>query len=199
MGRGYKFRWPNSQAVRAYFVENALYWIQTFRLDGLRLDAVHSIRDEGKPDILEEIAEKIRQCVDWPVHLTIENDHNEPHRLPRQDGSPVHYTAQWNDDAHHVLHVAATRETRGYYSDYGGARMLGRALAQGFAFQGEISQHRNAGLKAPSGELPPGAFVTFIQNHDQIGNRAFGERLDQLTSEPWKRSPASICCSRKRR
>jgi maltooligosyltrehalose trehalohydrolase len=105
---------------------------------------------------------------------------------------PVRYTAQWNDDIHHVLRVAATGQETGYYADYGETRLLGRALAEGFAYQGEHSRHRNAPRGGPSADLPPSAFVAFIQNHDQVGNRAFGERLSVLAPFPVVRALASV-------
>ncbi len=164
--------------VRAFIIGNALRWVEEFRLDGLRLDAVHAIIDDSDRHVLDELAERLRQAVDRPLHLLLENEDNDPSRLGRVDGKPVHYTAQWNDDMHHVLHVAATRETSGYYADYASdTDLLGKALAEGFGYQGQTMPYRGSSRGAPSAQLPPGAFVAFIQNHDQIGNRAFGDRL----------------------
>jgi maltooligosyltrehalose trehalohydrolase len=110
-----------------------------------------------------------------------------------RSGHPRTFTAQWNDDVHHALHVAATGEDAGYYAEYLGAtRLLGRAIAEGFAFQGEIMQFRGRARGERSGALPPTAFVSFIQNHDQIGNRAFGERLGALAPPERLRAIASI-------
>ena len=178
--------------VRDFFLENAEYWIDEFRLDGLRFDAVHAIRDDSRPDILQEIAERLRARFDRPLHLLLEHEDNEPERLERSGRNPVQYTAQWNDDVHHVLHVAATGEQSGYYSAYGDTQLLLRALAEGFAYQGEFMPYREGPRGAPSGHLPPDAFVGFIQNHDQIGNRAFGERLSKLASEPAQRALAGV-------
>jgi maltooligosyltrehalose trehalohydrolase len=122
----------------------------------------------------------------------LENENNDPNRLMRPAGKPDLYTAQWNDDIHHVLHVASTHETSGYYAAYGQAELLGRALAEGFAYQGEIMPYRNAPRGGPSAGLPPTAFVSFIQNHDQIGNRAFGERLSSLAPPEAIRALASV-------
>lgn len=183
---------PNARPVRQFVIENAEYWIGEFHLDGLRLDAVHAIKDDSRPDILEEIAERVRSRFDRPVHLLLENEENEPERLRWKDSRPVRYTAQWNDDVHHVLHVAATGQSSGYYVDYGETRLLGRALAEGFAFQGENSPYRGRPRGGPSGALPPLAFVAFIQNHDQIGNRAFGERLSVLAPARVVRALASV-------
>jgi malto-oligosyltrehalose trehalohydrolase/4-alpha-glucanotransferase len=169
--------------VREFFIHNALYWIEEFHLDGLRLDAVHAILDDSPRHLLQELAERVRAAApDRPIHLILENEENETGRLKRcADGRPRWYTAQWNDDVHHVLHVAASGEDTGYYGDYkSDSWKLGRALAEGFAFQGEIMPYRGRRRGEPSALLPPTAFVAFIQNHDQIGNRAFGDRLSAI-------------------
>ncbi|ARP82196.1 malto-oligosyltrehalose trehalohydrolase [Bordetella genomosp. 8] len=160
------------RAVRQFFAENALYWLHEFRFDGLRLDAVHAIKDVGW---LEEMAGFVRTHLpaDRIVHLVLENDDNQVH--PLENG----YQAQWNDDGHHVLHQLLTGESEGYYSDYAShpAQRLTRALSDGFIYQGETSEHRGGPRGEPSAHLPPTSFVLFLQNHDQTGNRAMGERL----------------------
>jgi len=172
--------------VRDFFIANAVYWLREYRFDGLRLDAVHAIRNDGPVHILEELAETVGRVLpqDRHVHLVLENDANQARFLDRQEtGTPKYYVAQWNDDIHHVYHVLATGETQGYYADYTDNLLdrLGRCLAQGFAYQGEPSPHRESEPRGePSAHLPPEAFVAFIQNHDQIGNRALGERLTRL-------------------
>ena len=131
------------------------------------------------------------------MHLVLENEKNEARRLARgADGKPLHYTAQWNDDVHHVLHTAATGEDKGYYADYlGDTEKLGRALAEGFAFQGEMMEYRGEPRGEPSAGLPPTAFIAFIQNHDQVGNRAFGERITAIASpRRCAPSPRCTCC-----
>jgi malto-oligosyltrehalose trehalohydrolase len=165
------------QPVRRFFVENALYWIHEFRFDGLRFDAVHAIKD---PAFLDALAAEVRASLPEGrrVHLVLENDDNSAARLTRG------FDAQWNDDIHHVLHVLLTEETSGYYADYADrpAEQLARALAEGFIYQGEPSPHREGQPRGePSADLPPTAFVNFLQNHDQIGNRALGERLTSLS------------------
>ncbi len=171
-GGAIDFREP---MVRRFFIENAIYWIREFRFDGLRLDAVHAIRDET---FLVELAREVRASVraHRHVHLVVENDDNDAHLL--RNG----FDAQWNDDFHHALHVLLTGEKGGYYADYAVAptRALARALSEGFVYQGEPSRHRGGVRGTPSADLPPTAFVSFLQNHDQIGNRAFGERLTVL-------------------
>lgn len=171
--------------VRQFFIHNALYWLEEFHLDGLRLDAAHAIFDDQFPHFLDELADAVhRSCDGRQVHLVLENDGNQARYLERQaDGTASRYAAQWNDDYHHALHVLLTGESSGYYQDFcvDPIGKLGRCLAEGFAYQGEPSPFRGG---EPRGEasrgLPPSAFVNFLQNHDQIGNRAFGERIDRL-------------------
>ncbi|MGH8720126.1 MAG: malto-oligosyltrehalose trehalohydrolase [Burkholderiales bacterium] len=197
-GAGINFDGEQSRVVRDFFLHNALYWLEEFNVDGLRLDAVHAIADDSTPDILTELAEKVRAGPgrERMVHLVLENDRNEARRLARdRSGRPLHFTAQWNDDLHHVLHGILTREQNGYYGDYTDApvQLLGRCLAEGFAYQGEPSRWR-AGR--PRGEtsalLPPAAFVSFLQNHDQVGNRARGERLHALARADALRAALAI-------
>ncbi len=164
-----------SEHVREFIINNALYWIEDFHLDGLRLDAVHAIRDDSGLHVLDELAQRVRELgTGREIHLVLENDRNESSRLQT-------YRAQWNDDLHHVLHVAATNEHHGYYREYARAtHLLARALAEGFAFQGELMQWSGKRRGQPSAHLTPSAFISFIQNHDHIGNRAFGERIGSL-------------------
>jgi malto-oligosyltrehalose trehalohydrolase len=173
--------------VRRFFIDNALYWLGEYRFDGLRLDAVDQIRDDGEPHFLVELAQTVRSRIPARhVHLILENDDNAAHLLARRQSqaeqNPQFYTAQWNDDFHHAAHVLATGEDSGYYADYAQrpAEALARALAQGFVYQGERSDYRDRDRGEPTESLPPLAFVDFLQNHDQVGNRAFGERLSQL-------------------
>jgi malto-oligosyltrehalose trehalohydrolase len=162
--------------VRRFFTENALYWLTEFGFDGLRFDAVHALPNKAW---LFELARELRASVapDRHIHLVLENDDNDAALLTNA------YDAQWNDDLHHVLHHLLTGETQGYYADYAGApaEKLARALAEGFVYQGDASVYRGGMRRGtPSKDLPPSSFVTFLQNHDQIGNRAFGERLINL-------------------
>ncbi|WP_223541461.1 malto-oligosyltrehalose trehalohydrolase [Pseudomonas sp. BF-RE-26] len=160
--------------VRDFFIENALMWLLEYRFDGLRLDAVHAIED---PDFIQELARRVRQQTGPARHvwLMVENEHNQASLLEQG------YDAQWNDDGHNALHVLLTGETDAYYADYAQnpTEQLARCLSQGFVFQGHLNRHGVA-RGEPSGHLPPSAFILFLQNHDQIGNRAFGERLHQL-------------------
>jgi maltooligosyltrehalose trehalohydrolase len=185
-GAAINFDAEGARTVRDFFVHNALYWIEEFHLDGLRLDAVHAIADDSPTHIVSEIARAIAAGPGHSrhVHLVLENDGNEARRLDRSAGQP-HATAQWNDDWHHAMHVLVSGEKDGYYGDYAQrpAWQLARALAEGFTYQGEPSVHRKGRARGePSAHLPPEAFVAFLQNHDQVGNRALGERLATIVS-----------------
>lgn len=195
-GDAINFDGEESAPVRAFFIENALFWLVEYRFDGLRLDAVHAIIDDSEPHVLTELAETVeRRITEREVHLVLENGDNEARHLARRpDGRPRTYTAQWNDDFHHAMHVLLTSETSGYYEDYEEpARRLLRCLTEGFAYQGEPSRHWGGRSRGePSRDLPPAAFVAFLQNHDQIGNRAFGERLSMLTSPDAMRAAETL-------
>lgn len=182
-GAAINFDGPDSRPVREFFIHNALYWLEEYRFDGLRFDAVHAILDDSPTHILEELAERARATVgaERKVHLVLENGDNAARFLARDPvGRPRWHDAQWNDDFHNAAHALATGESSGYYVDFAKrpADLLGRALAEGFAFQGESFEGQSRG--ETSAHLPPSAFVDFLQNHDQIGNRAFGERLTTL-------------------
>jgi len=198
-GAAINFDGDDGRPVRDFFVHNALYWMEEFHLDGLRLDAVHAIADDSHPHILTEIAEAVRAAAPAGrhVHLVLENDDNTVRYLRRDaDGRPRWYDAQWNDDLHHVLHAAVAGETAGYYADYEDRRAdrLGRCLAEGFDYQGEPSRHRGGQRRGePSAALPPTAFVNFLQNHDQVGNRAFGDRIDRLAPPAAVLAATAVC------
>jgi len=175
--------------VRDFFIHNVLYWLEEFRFDGLRFDAVHAIVDKTSPNILEEIADRVHAHFgdDRHFHLVLENEDNTARYLERgRDGKPMRYVAQWNDDIHHGFHVLATGESVSYYEDYADRPVdhLLRCLTEGFAYQGEPFRHRDGDPRGePSAHLPLSAFVSFMQNHDQVGNRAFGDRISVL-AEP---------------
>jgi malto-oligosyltrehalose trehalohydrolase len=168
--------------VREYFIENTLYWLREYRFDGLRFDAVHAIMDDSPEHVLNALSERVSSTFGGKrhVHLVLENDANQARFLGQGK-----YTAQWNDDSHHAYHVLATGERDGYYVAYADApaKHLGRCLAEGFAYQGEVSPFSREKRGEPSAHLPPRAFVDFLQNHDQVGNRALGERLVGLSKE----------------
>lgn len=191
-GAAINFDGPGGNVVREFFIQNALYWLEEYHFDGLRLDAVHAIRDDSAQHILVELADRVHAQTESgrPVHLVLENDANEARYL-----GPGRYAAQWNDDLHHALHVLCSGEADGYYADYAGdpLRHLCRCLAEGFAYQGETSAFRgHAARGEPSAHLSPQAFVGFLQSHDQVGNRAFGERIAQLAPKAAVRAAAAI-------
>jgi maltooligosyltrehalose trehalohydrolase len=176
--------------VRQFAIQNALHWIEHYRFDGLRLDAVHAISEPGEPHVLEELSRVVGSYAGRnhrAVHLVLENDDNRTTMLdPRIDPPSGRYRAQWNDDYHHAWHVWLTGECHGYYVDYEQAPLqhIARALKSGFAYQGERSEHRHGRKRGEaSATLPPTAFINFLQNHDQIGNRPFGNRLTTQVAE----------------
>ena len=200
-GAAINFDGELNRPVRDFFLHNALYWVEEYHFDGLRLDAVHAIRDDSEAHIVCEIGQALR---DGPgrerqVHLVLENDANQARWLERDARRvPRCATAQWNDDFHHAAHVLASGEADGYYADYIDAKGsaldgFGRALAEGFVYQGQPSSFREGAQRGePSAHLPPEAFVAFLQNHDQIGNRAFGERLHAF-ADPRRVTAAYAC------
>lgn len=194
-GAAINFDGDAARTVRDFFIHNALYWVEEYGFDGLRLDAIHAIRDDSPVHIVNEIAHALHAGPgrERHVHLVLENDANQARFLARDaSGNPLHASAQWNDDVHHAFHVPLTGESDGYYADYADAPLerLGRGLAEGFVYQGDASAFRVGARRGePSAQLPPTAFVSFLQTHDQIGNRAFGERIHAL-SDPTREHAA---------
>ena len=174
--------------VRRFAIENALHWLRDYRFDGLRLDAAnHILSEPGMPSMLYDLsiaAGRLATATGRHIHLVLENGDNRASLLDAAQEPPRgKYRSQWNDDYHHAWHVLFTRESNGYYGDYQRSPRgdLARALASGFVYQGEISAFwGNKSRGEPSGKLPPATFVNFLQNHDQIGNRPFGDRLESL-------------------
>jgi maltooligosyltrehalose trehalohydrolase len=186
-GSAIDYRLPE---VRAFAIENALCWLRDYRFDGLRLDAANHILDEpGHPSMLHDLSiavGRLATATARHIHLVLENGDNRASLLDAtQDPPRGKYRAQWNDDYHHAWHVLLTRESNGYYGDYQRSPRndMARALASGFVYQGEISAFwGNKPRGEPSGHLAPATFVNFLQNHDQVGNRPFGDRLESLAS-----------------
>ena len=182
-GAAINFDGPGSRHVRDFFIHNALYWVQEYRIDGLRLDAVHAISDDSPTHVLEELSQRVRAATAGRhVHLVLENEDNGWRHLAVQP-LPGRYDGQWNDDFHHVLHVALTGETQRYYHDYGLQTMdlVERAFTHGMVFEG--SERKEGGARVhvrPAPAQPLSALVNFAHNHDQVGNRARGERLSEL-------------------
>lgn len=186
-GAAINFDGDGSGPVREFFIQNAVYWVQEFRIDGLRLDAVHAIIDDGTPHVLEDIASRVREAAAGRhVHLVLENEKNEGERLA-PGPQAARYDAQWNDEFHHVLHVSLTGERQGYYADYAHAPFdgLAHSLAGGYVFahsERDGDGHRT--VCQPAAAQPLATMVNFFGNHDQVGNRAFGERLGHLVPSP---------------
>ncbi len=187
-GAAIDFRRPE---VCDYFIQNALYWLAEYRFDGLRFDAVHAISEES---FLRDLAHTIRASVEPGryVHLILEHENNRA-ALLRSGPEAEGFDAQWADDFHHCMHVLLTGENEGYYEDFQDTTsLLADCLASGFAYQGQVSPHLGRPRGEPSGHLPTTAFVVCLQNHDQIGNRAMGERLTTLADLQALRSATAL-------
>ena len=174
--------------VRAFAIENALHWLRDYRFDGLRLDAVNSIVEPGGLSLLRDLSLAVGTLAAETgrhIHLVLENGDNRASILDAaQDPPRGKYRAQWNDDYHHAWRVLMTGEKQGYYADYQRSALddIARSLSSGFVYQGEMSAFRGHKRGEPSGQLAPTAFINFLQNHDQIGNRAFGDRLESVAN-----------------
>lgn len=183
-GEAINYDQPGCKEVRRYFVENALYWLREYHLDGLRLDAVQTIKDDSPLHILAEIKERVAE---WAaeagreIKVIAETDENDEAIVRPLERGGYGLDAVWSDDFHHAIHAFFTRERNGYYQDFGQPEQVVRALSDGFVFQGEpfqFWQGRHRGTT--SRHIPAAAHVICIQNHDQVGNRAKGERLTAL-------------------
>ncbi|MEW6441882.1 MAG: malto-oligosyltrehalose trehalohydrolase [bacterium] len=184
-GQALNFDGPDSGAVRRFFVENALYWVSRFHVDALRLDAVHAILDFSALPFLEELsmaAQERAERLNRRVHLIAESDLNDTRLVRSRELGGFGLDAQWLDDFHHAVHGLLTGEKDGYYEDFGGLSHLEKALRDGFVYAGDFSVHRRRPHGRSSRGIPPGRFVAFTQNHDQIGNRMAGDRLSTLLS-----------------
>jgi maltooligosyltrehalose trehalohydrolase len=182
-GSAVNFDGPDAAGVRRHFVGNARYWVREFHLDGFRLDATHAIYDTSPVHILTEVAEAAREesrRLGRPVHVVAESHDNDRNLVrPAAEGG-IGLDAVWSDDFHHAVHTVLTRESRGYYVDFGAPGQLARAIEQGFAFQGEPSEYFGRERGTPSADLPGERFVISVQNHDQVGNRALADRISAI-------------------
>ena len=197
-GEGINFDDEGSATVREFYWHNARYWLEEYRFDGLRCDAVHAIVDDSPVHIFEEVAIKVSELAkrqNRHIHIIDENEDNVARLLERdEDGRPKRFTAQWNDDFHHCMHVILTGETDAYYVDYAHPhQLLGRCLSEGFGYQGEPSPFRNGKRRGHDSDgIPVASFINFLQNHDQVGNRPFGERMVSLAEEARMRAGAAV-------
>jgi maltooligosyltrehalose trehalohydrolase len=198
-GKAVNFDGPDSDEVRAFFVDNALTWLGDYHLDGLRLDAVHAILDTSAVHILEELAVRVgalSQAVGRPLALIAESDLNDPRVVRTRDVGGYGIDAQWSDDLHHALHALLTGERSGYYADFGSVGQLAKALRQSYVFDGSYSGHRRRRHGRPPVGVPRSRFLAYTQTHDQVGNRAQGERLSMLVSPARLRIGAAlVLCS----
>jgi maltooligosyltrehalose trehalohydrolase len=194
-GSAINFDGPDSDPVRAFFIQNALYWLEEFHVDALRLDAVHGIFDFNARHFLAELKEQVQalgERTGRQLHVIAESDRNDARLLRPPPAGGYGLDAQWSDDFHHALHTLLTRETRGYYVDFGSLEDLCAVMREGWRFSGQYSRFR----RRRHGDSPEGTepwqFVVFSQNHDQVGNRAQGERLVQLTDLDSARLAAGV-------
>ena len=198
-GWAVNFDGPDSDHVRRYFIENALYWIVDCHLDALRLDALHAVFDCSARPFLEELATTVHeqaQRLRRPVWVIGESDLNDPRLLRPPALGGYGLDAQWNDDFHHALHTLLTGERAGYYQDFGRIDQLARAYRDGYVYTGQYAAFRRRRHGASSADRPAHQFVVFTQNHDQVGNRPLGERLSQLVSyEPLKLAAGALLLS----
>ncbi|MGH3308632.1 MAG: malto-oligosyltrehalose trehalohydrolase, partial [Nocardioides sp.] len=194
-GPGLNVDGPGSDEVRAWVVDNARMWLRDYHLDGLRLDAVHAIVDESALHVLEQLSAAVADMAaeqGRPLWLIAESDLNAPRfvRPPAEGGYGLH--AAWADEWHHALHATLTGERDGYYEDFGPLHLLGKALRQAWVYDGTYSPHRQRTHGRPPTGLHGGRFVVSTQNHDQVGNRARGERLGHLVSPDRVRIAAAL-------
>jgi maltooligosyltrehalose trehalohydrolase len=184
-GPAMNFDGPDSDPVRRYLIDNALYWISEFHIDALRLDAVHAILDHSPYTFLEQLADEVHaqaKLLNRQVWLIPESAANDSRLVRGRELGGYGLDAQWNDDFHHALRGVMTGEKSGYYEDYGEFHQLVKAYREGFVYSGEYSKYRRRRHGISSRDIPAERLVVFSQNHDQVGNRMLGERLPQLVS-----------------
>ena len=194
-GRALNYDDAHSDEVRRYMIDNALHWVTEYHVDALRLDAVHGIFDFSATHLLQEIAGAVHAQgarLGRRVLVIGESDLNDPKLLRRTEEFGYGLDGQWSDDFHHAVHAALTGERTGYYADFGGHQPVAEALGEPFVFNGSYSGFRKRRHGAPSVGLPREQFVVAVQNHDQVGNRAVGERLGALVDAPRERLAAAL-------
>src|SRR5581483_5927845 len=186
-GQAVNFDGDHSREVRRYFIDNALYWVTEYHIDALRLDAIHSIFDANRPHILRELGEAVHaqaNALGRTILVIAESDLNDTTVISDIKDGGWGLDAQWSDDFHHALHVLLTGERDGYYQDFRPMADLRTAMTDGFVYQGQVSPYRQRPHGMPSRHLPGERFIICSQNHDQVGNRAYGERLSALVPFP---------------
>jgi maltooligosyltrehalose trehalohydrolase len=180
-GEAINYDGEGARLVREFVFQNVEHWLREYHIDGLRLDATHAIRDSSEPHLLAELADRARAATPRGVVLIAENDANDVRLVRPRSRGGYGLDAVWADDFHHAVHVTLTGEREGYYADYhGGAEEIPRTLRGGFLYQGQTSPRRGKPRGTAVTDEPGGAFVFCLENHDQVGNRALGERLNQL-------------------
>lgn len=194
-GRALNFDDAQSDSVRHFFIENALYWLKEFHFDALRLDAIHGIFDFSARHILKELQDEVRALATHlgrEIHLIAESDLNDARILLPHEKGGYDLPAQWSDDFHHSLHTLLTKEQTGYYGDFGGVHHLATVIKDGWYYRGQFSEYRQRRHgNSPSG-VSKSHFVVCSQNHDQVGNRALGERLSQIVSFEGQKLAAGV-------
>lgn len=184
-GEAVNFDGPESDEVRRFFCDNAAMWFRDYHMDALRIDAVHAIVDTSPTHILEALAaevEALKTETGRHMALIAESDLNDPRVVRRREIGGYGIDAQWSDDFHHALHTVLTGETAGYYADFGALSQLAKALTSAFVYDGQYSKYRRRRHGRPVEGLSGNRFLGYIQNHDQVGNRATGTRLGHLVS-----------------
>jgi maltooligosyltrehalose trehalohydrolase len=194
-GQAVNFDGPDSDSVRAFFIDNAIMWLRDYHIDGLRLDAVHAIVDTSAVHVLEQLATSVASLSAYlgrTLWLIVESDLNDPRVVRRPEVGGYGMDAQWSDDFHHALHSVLTGERSGYYADFGSLDSVARALTRAYVVDGRYSRHRRRTHGRPVGSLSGHRFLGYAQNHDQVGNRALGERLSQLVNPGRLRVAAAL-------
>lgn len=194
-GAAINFDDAHCDPVREFVLQNALMWFEEFRIDALRLDAVHAIYDHSAKHILKEMREwtdELEKRTGNKHYLIAESDLNDVRLISNYQGGGFNLDAQWADDFHHSVHALLTGERRGYYSDFGNLQHLAKSFRQGFVYDGEYSEHRKRRIGNDPSHQPPSKFVVAIQNHDQVGNRKVGDRLSQLVNFELQKTAAGL-------
>ena len=184
-----------SHEVRRFVIDNALMWLRDYHVDGLRIDAVHAIVDTSAIHLLEQLAVEVEELaaeVGRPLHLIAESDLNDPRLIRGREAGGYGLDAQWSDDLHHALHALLTGETNGYYEDFGSLDDVADALEEAWIYAGRYSVHRDRVHGRPHGGLPGWKFLAYLQNHDQVGNRAIGDRITDAIPLPRAKVGAAL-------